>query len=81
LRYKRRGSQRFQQNFVGLQQDCAHGLLQRRIPRVHRSDRVRIGLRLLHELAPDEEKLYFKGAEEVEKEIENMKLQLCKVVQ
>ena len=30
-------------------------------------------LRLLHELAPDEEKFYAKGAGEVEKEIKKMK--------
>jgi len=30
-------------------------------------------LRLLHELAPNEEKLYVKGAKEVEEKIKNMK--------
>jgi hypothetical protein len=30
-------------------------------------------LRLLHELAPDEKKLYAQGAEEVEKEIKKFK--------
>ena len=33
-------------------------------------------LRLLRELAPDEEKLYDKGAKEVEEEIKKMKLHL-----
>ena len=32
-------------------------------------------LRLLHELAPDEEKFYKEGAEEVEEEIEKMQKQ------
>ena len=38
-------------------------------------ERVHAGefLRLLHELAPDEEKLYAKGAKEVEEEIEKVK--------
>lgn len=38
-------------------------------------ERVHAGefLRLLHELAPDEEKFYAKGAEEVEEEIGKMK--------
>jgi rubrerythrin len=38
-------------------------------------ERVHAGefLRLLHELAPDEEKFYAEGAEEVEEEIEKMK--------
>ena len=38
-------------------------------------ERVHIGefLRLLYELAPDEEKLYAKGAKEVEDEIKKMK--------
>jgi rubrerythrin len=38
-------------------------------------ERVHAGefLRLLHELAPDEEKFYKEGAEEVEEEIEKMK--------
>lgn len=38
-------------------------------------ERVHAGefLRLLRELAPDEEKLYAKGAEEVEEEIEKMR--------
>lgn len=38
-------------------------------------ERVHAGefLRLLKELAPDEEKFYAEGAEEVEEEIENMK--------
>ena len=37
-------------------------------------ERVHAGefLRLLHELAPDEEKFYKEGAEEVEEEIEKM---------
>jgi rubrerythrin len=39
-------------------------------------ERVHAGefLRLLHELAPDEEKFYAKGAAEVKEEIEKMKL-------
>ena len=38
-------------------------------------ERVHAGefLRLLHELAPDEEKLYAKGAKEVEAEIKKLK--------
>ena len=38
-------------------------------------ERVHAGefLRLLHELAPDEQKLYDEGAEEVEEEIEKLK--------
>jgi len=38
-------------------------------------ERVHAGefLRLLHELAPDEEKFYAEGAKEVEKEIKKMK--------
>lgn len=38
-------------------------------------ERIHAGefLRLLHELAPDEEKLYAEGAEEVEEEIQKMK--------
>ena len=38
-------------------------------------ERVHVGefLRLLHELAPDEKKLYAKGAKEVEVEIKKMK--------
>jgi len=38
-------------------------------------ERVHAGefLRLLHELAPDEAKLYAEGAEEVEEEIEKLK--------
>ena len=38
-------------------------------------ERVHAGefLRLLHELAPNEEKFYAEGAKEVEKEIEKMK--------
>jgi len=38
-------------------------------------ERVHAGefLRLLHELAPDEEKLYAEGAEEVEEEIQKSK--------
>jgi len=38
-------------------------------------ERVHAGefLRLLHELAPDEQKFYDEGAEEVEEEIEKMK--------
>lgn len=38
-------------------------------------ERVHAGefLRLLHELAPDEEKFYKEGAEEVEEEIEKLK--------
>ena len=38
-------------------------------------ERVHAGefLRLLHELAPDEEKFYSKGAKEVEVEIKKMK--------
>ena len=38
-------------------------------------ERVHAGefLRLLHELAPDEEKFYAEGAEEVEEEIEKLK--------
>lgn len=38
-------------------------------------ERVHAGefLRLLHELAPDEEKFYAEGAKEVEEEIEKMK--------
>ena len=40
-------------------------------------ERVHAGefLRLLHELAPDEEKFYKEGAEEVEEEIEKMQKQ------
>ena len=43
-------------------------------------ERVHAGefLRLLHELAPDEEKFYAKGAEEVEEQIEKMKPRLSK---
>lgn len=38
-------------------------------------ERVHAGefLRLLHELAPDEQKLYDEGADEVEEEIEDLK--------
>lgn len=38
-------------------------------------ERIHAGefLRLLHELAPDEEKFYAEGAEEVEEEIQKMK--------
>ncbi|CAG1004928.1 hypothetical protein ANRL2_04443 [Anaerolineae bacterium] len=38
-------------------------------------ERVHVGefLRLLHELAPDEERFYAKGAKEVEEEIKKMK--------
>jgi len=38
-------------------------------------ERVHAGefLRLLHELAPDEQEFYTEGAEEVDEEIENMK--------
>jgi rubrerythrin len=43
-------------------------------------ERVHAGefLRLLHELAPDEETFYAKGAAEVEEEIEKMKPRLSK---
>ena len=43
-------------------------------------ERVHAGefLRLLHELDPDEEKFYAKGAEEVEEQIEKMKPRLSK---
>ena len=39
-------------------------------------ERVHAGefLRLLHELAPDEEKLYAEGAKEIEKEIKKLNL-------
>ena len=45
-------------------------------------ERVHAGefLRLLRELAPDEEKLYAKGAKEVEEEIKKMKLSSRKEV-
>jgi hypothetical protein len=42
--YKVWRSQRFQQDFVGLQQDGAHRLLQRGIARIHQRDRVQIGV-------------------------------------
>jgi rubrerythrin len=46
-------------------------------------ERVHAGefLRLLRELAPDEEKFYAKGADEVEEQIEKMKPRLSKVAE
>lgn len=42
---------------------------------ISNEERVHVGefLRLLHQLAPDEEKFYAKGAAEVEKQIEKSK--------
>jgi len=44
-------------------------------------ERVHAGefLRLLHELAPDEEKLYAKGAKEVEEEIKKKVIEIRKI--
>ena len=63
------------QMYMQLAESTDHKLAIEVLKDIADEERVHAGefLRLLHELAPDEEKFYAEGAEEVEEEIEKMK--------
>jgi len=63
------------QMYMQLAELTDHKLAIKVLKEIADEERVHVGefLRLLYELAPDEEKFYAKGAEEVDKEIEKMK--------
>ena len=63
------------QLYMQLAESTDHKLAIEVLKDIADEERVHAGefLRLLHELAPDEEKFYKEGAEEVEEEIEKMK--------
>ena len=63
------------QLYMQLAESIDHKLAQEVLKDIADEERVHAGefLRLLKELAPDEEKFYQEGAEEVEEEIEKLK--------
>jgi rubrerythrin len=63
------------QLYMQLAESIDHKLAQEVLKDIADEERVHAGefLRLLKELAPDEEKFYKEGAEEVEEEIEKLK--------
>ena len=63
------------QMYMQLAESTDHPLAIKVLTEIADEERVHAGefLRLLHELAPDEAKLYAKGAKEVEEEIKKLK--------
>ena len=63
------------QMYMQLAESTDHPLAIKVLTEIADEERVHAGefLRLLHELAPDEAKLYAKGAREVEEEIKKLK--------
>ncbi len=63
------------QMYMQLAESTDHALAIKVLTEIADEERVHAGefLRLLHELAPDEAKLYAKGAKEVEEEIKKLK--------
>ncbi len=63
------------QMYMQLAESTDHPLAIKVLTEIANEERVHAGefLRLLHELAPDEAKLYAKGAKEVEEEIKKLK--------
>jgi rubrerythrin len=63
------------QMYIQLAESIDHKLAQEVLKDIADEERVHAGefLRLLKELAPDEEKFYKEGAKEVEEEIETLK--------
>ena len=63
------------QMYMQLAESTDHPLAIKVLTEIADEERVHAGefLRLLHELAPDEAKLYAKGAKEVEAEIKKLK--------
>lgn len=63
------------QMYMQLAESTDHPLAIKVLKEIADEERVHAGefLRLLHELAPDEAKLYAKGAKEVEDEIKKLK--------
>lgn len=63
------------QLYMQLAESITNKLAVKVLKEIADEERVHMGefLRLLHELSPDEEKFYAKGAKEVEEKIEKMK--------
>ena len=63
------------QMYMQLAELTDHKLAKKVLKDIADEERIHVGefLRLLYVLAPDEEKFYAKGAEEVDKEIKKMK--------
>ena len=75
IRFAAAGEYEAIQTYMQLAESIDNKLAAKVLKSVADEERVHMGefLRLLYELAPDEEKLYAKGAKEVEDEIKKMK--------
>ena len=75
IRFAAAGEYEATQTYMQLAESIDNKLAANVLKSVADEERVHMGefLRLLYELAPDEEKLYAKGAKEVEDEIKKMK--------
>ena len=75
IRFAAAGEYEATQTYMQLAESIDNKLATKVLKSVADEERVHMGefLRLLYELAPDEEKLYAMGAKEVEDEIKKMK--------
>ena len=75
IRFAAAGEYEAAQTYMQLAESIDNKLAATVLKSVADEERVHMGefLRLLYELAPDEEELYAKGAKEVEEEIKKMK--------
>ena len=75
IRFAAAGEYEAAQTYMQLAESIDNKLAEKVLKSVADEERVHMGefLRLLYELSPDEEKLYAKGAKEVEDEIKKMK--------
>jgi rubrerythrin len=75
IRFAAAGEYEAAQTYMQLAESINNKLAVKVLKSVADEERVHMGefLRLLYEIAPDEEKLYAKGAKEVEDEIKKMK--------
>ena len=75
IRFAAAGEYEAAQTYMQLAESTDNQLAKNVLKSVVDEERIHMGefLRLLYELAPDEEKLYAKGAKEVEDEIKKMK--------
>lgn len=75
IRFAAAGEYEAAQTYMQLAESIDNELAVKVLKSVADEERIHMGefLRLLYELAPDEEKFYAKGAKEVEDEIKKMK--------
>ena len=80
IRFAAAGEYEAAQTYMQLAESIDNKLAAKVLKSVADEERVHMGefLRLLYELAPDEEKLYAKGAKEVEDEIKKMKKRITR---